>query len=78
MGTKQIRVSEDLYARVRSENREGETLGETLERLVDDYTLREFAADAAGAADAWDTDEFEMRLEADDRRNREQLEEELP
>jgi len=47
MGTKQIRVSEDLYARVKSENRENETLGETLERLVDDYTLVDFADDMA-------------------------------
>ncbi len=46
MGTKQIRVSEDLYARVRSENREDETLGETLERLVGGYSLMEFADDA--------------------------------
>ena len=70
MGTKQIRVSEDLYARVRSENTEDETLGETLERLVDDYTLIDFANDAAeldpdgsvreavdGAAEAPDPDE---------------------
>lgn len=34
MGTKQMRVSEDLYARVKSENREEETLAETLDRLV--------------------------------------------
>jgi predicted CopG family antitoxin len=47
MATKQIRVSEDLYARVKSENREGESLGETLERLVDDYSLTDFANDAA-------------------------------
>jgi predicted CopG family antitoxin len=46
MGTKQIRVSDDLYARVRSENREDETLGETLERLVGGYSLTEFADDA--------------------------------
>lgn len=47
MPTKQIRVSEDLYARVQSENRDGESLGETLERLVDDYSLMDFANDAA-------------------------------
>ena len=47
MGTRQIRVSEDLYARVKSETREGETLGETLERLVEDYSLTDFADDAA-------------------------------
>lgn len=70
VGTKQIRVSEDLYARVRSENTEDETLGETLERLVDDYTLIDFANNAAeldpdgsvreavdGAAEAPDPDE---------------------
>ena len=47
MGTKQIRVSEDLYARVQSENQEGESLGETLERLVDDYSLMDFSDDVA-------------------------------
>jgi predicted CopG family antitoxin len=41
MGTKQIRVSERLYARIQSENREGETLGETLERLVGGRSLRD-------------------------------------
>jgi hypothetical protein len=43
MDTRQIRVSKDLYARVESENREGETL----ERLVEDYSLTDFADDAA-------------------------------
>jgi hypothetical protein len=47
MGTKQMRVSEDLYARVKSENREGETLAETLDRLVGGYSLTDFADDAA-------------------------------
>jgi len=47
MGTKQIRISEDLYARVQSENKEGETLSETLERLVGGYSLTDFADDAA-------------------------------
>jgi len=47
MGTREIRVSDDLYARVKRENREGESLGETLERLVDDYSLLDFADDAA-------------------------------
>jgi len=47
MATKQIRVSEDLYARVQSENREDESLGETLERLVDDYSLIDFSDEVA-------------------------------
>ena len=40
-------MSEDLYARAKSESREDETLGETLERLVEDYSLTDFADDAA-------------------------------
>ncbi|MDS0301109.1 hypothetical protein NDI76_20440 [Halogeometricum sp. S1BR25-6] len=47
MGTKQMRVSEDLHARVKSENWEGETLAETLDRLVGGYSLTDFADDAA-------------------------------
>lgn len=48
MGTKQIRVSERLYARIQSEKRAGETTGDALERMVGDYDLLDFAADAAG------------------------------
>mgnify|MGYP007116964064 CR=1 FL=1 len=47
MGTRQIRVSEDLYARVKRKSLEGESLGETLERLVDEYSPMDFANDAA-------------------------------
>lgn len=47
MGTKQIRVSEDLYARIESEKKPDETLGDTLERLVGGYSLTEFSDDAA-------------------------------
>lgn len=47
MSTRQIRISEDLYARLQSNNREDETLGETLERLLDEYTLTDFADDTA-------------------------------
>ena len=78
MGTKQIRVSEDLYARIESEKRPDETLGEALERLIADYTLEQFAADAAPVADAWDTEELEEDLETSDRQNREELDEQLP
>ncbi|PSQ19495.1 hypothetical protein BRD04_10010 [Halobacteriales archaeon QS_9_67_17] len=47
MGTKHIRVDEDLHARIKSASREDETLGETLERLLEDYSLEQFAEDAA-------------------------------
>ena len=46
MGTKQMRVSDDLYARVKAANRDGETLAETLDRLVGGYSLTDFADDA--------------------------------
>jgi hypothetical protein len=39
-------VNEDLYARVKSKTREGETLGETIKKLVEDYSLTGFADDA--------------------------------
>lgn len=35
------RVSEKLHARIKTHNREGETLSETLERLVGSPSLRE-------------------------------------
>jgi predicted CopG family antitoxin len=41
--TKTIRVSESLHARIKAHNREGETLSETLERLVGTPSLRELA-----------------------------------
>lgn len=78
MGTKQVRVSESLYVRIEAERREGETMAETLERMVGDYGLVDFAADAAAASDAWDTEALEAELEADDRQARSQLDEELP
>lgn len=41
--TKTIRVSEELHARIKAHNREGETLSETLERLVGSPSLHELA-----------------------------------
>ena len=38
-----IRVSESVHERIKSHNREGETLNETLERLVGGPSLRELA-----------------------------------
>ena len=79
MATKQIRVSEDLYARVESENRDDETLGETLERLVDTYTLVDFADDMADHTDDHpDPEELERAIEDSDERTRAELDEQLP
>lgn len=79
MATKQIRVSEDLYARVKSENRDDETLGETLERLVDTYTLVDFADDMADHTDEHPEPEaLERAIEESDERTRAELDEQLP
>lgn len=78
MGTKQVRVSEELYTRVMSEKRNDETFSDALERMVDDYSLIDFADDVAGASDAWDTEALEQEFEDDDRENRRALDEELP
>jgi hypothetical protein len=78
MGTKQIRVSERLYARVEDEKRADESIGEALERMVDDYGLTDFADDVGDAAESWDTEALEAEFEADDRAARAELDEELP
>ncbi|CQH63833.1 DUF217 family protein (plasmid) [Halobacterium hubeiense] len=78
MGTKQVRVSERLYARVEDEKREGETFSDALERMIDGYGLLDFAEDVEGASDAWDTEALEADFETDDEANRKELDEELP
>jgi len=78
MGTKQVRVSERLYARVEDEKRDGESFSDALERMVDGYDLLDFAADVEDVSDAWDTEALEADFEADDEGNREALDEELP
>jgi predicted CopG family antitoxin len=79
MGTKQMRVSDDLYARVKSENREGETLAETLDRLVGGYSLTDFADDMADVAEEHPSvEELEQAIEESDERAREEIEEQLP
>ena len=78
MGTKQVRVSERLYARVEDEKRDGESFSDALERMVDGYSLLDFAADVEDVSDAWDTAALEADFEADDEESREALDEELP
>lgn len=78
MGTKQVRVSERLYARVQDQKREGESFSDALERMVGGYGLLDFADDVQDASDAWDTDALEADFEADDEATREALDEELP
>jgi predicted CopG family antitoxin len=71
MGTKQIRVSERLYARIQSENCEGETLSETLERLVGGRSLR----DLRGIFDEERVNEMRNAVEAAEREDHDEVHE---
>jgi predicted CopG family antitoxin len=47
MGTKNVRLDEDVYERIKSQKREDETFSDAIDRLTDDYTLLDFAAEFA-------------------------------
>jgi predicted CopG family antitoxin len=47
MGTKTVRLEEDVYERIKSRKREGETFSEVVDRLTNDYTLLDFADEFA-------------------------------
>ena len=67
MGTRQVRISERLYARIQDEKRADETMGEALERMVGGYDLLDFAADAEGT-ETLDVERIETEmLEASER-----------
>lgn len=67
MGTRQVRISERLYARIQDEKRADETMGEALERMVGGYDLLDFAADAEGT-ETLDAERIETEmLEASER-----------
>lgn len=59
-GSKTIRVSDSLHARIKAESREDETLSETLERLLGEPSLRELA----GILSDEETEEFRAAIEA--------------
>ncbi|MFB6270603.1 MAG: antitoxin VapB family protein [Halobacterium sp.] len=63
MGTKQIRVDEDVYERLEAHKREGESFSDVIDRLTSDYTLLDFAEDAPGEYDA---DQHRDLVEASD------------
>jgi predicted CopG family antitoxin len=47
MGTKTVRLEEDVYERIKSRKREDETFSEAVDRLTSDYTLLDFADEFA-------------------------------
>jgi predicted CopG family antitoxin len=76
MGTKQIRVSEGLYARVKSEKREDETMGEALERMVGGYSLVDFAENT-NSRNALDMEQLEEDIEEISERNKAEIREQM-
>lgn len=79
MGTKQIRVSESYYAYLKSKQREDETLGETAERLSNDFSLHEWATEGWDDVDDDDrTHVAEILREIDDEDDFGELDDELP
>lgn len=76
MGTKQVRLSEDVYAKVEDEKRPDESFSDAIDRLISDWSLAEWAG--------WMSDEEATRqrellgeLERADRRETEDLVEQL-
>jgi len=45
MGTKQVRLDEAVYERIKRQKFDDETFSEAIDRLTDEYTLLDFAAD---------------------------------
>jgi predicted CopG family antitoxin len=43
MGTKQVRLDEDVYARIKDQKREGESFSEAIDRLTSDWSLAQWA-----------------------------------
>lgn len=43
MGTKSIRLDEDVYERIKAHKQEAETFSEAIDRLTSDYSLLDFA-----------------------------------
>ena len=43
MGTRSIRLEEDVYERIKAHKREEETFSEAIDRLTSDYSLLDFA-----------------------------------
>ena len=68
--TKTIRVSEDLHARIKAHSREGETLNETLDRLLRGPSLRELA----GILSDEEADRFDEAIEESHRSHDEEIE----
>jgi predicted CopG family antitoxin len=63
MGSKRIRVDEDVYERLEAHKQEGESFSDVIDRLTSDYTLLDFAKDAP---EEYDPEEHRELVEASD------------
>jgi len=59
MGTKPVRLDEDVYERIRSKKRADETFSEAIDRLTSDYSLLDFA----GGMSEEEADEVRTRID---------------
>jgi len=57
MGTRHVRLDEDVYERIKSQKRNDETFSEAIDRLTGEYTLLDFAAEFADeGAERWEAE----------------------
>jgi predicted CopG family antitoxin len=71
MGTKTVRLDEDVYEHIRSKKRDDETFSEAIDRLTSDYTLLDFA----GGMSEQEADEARARIDEVNEEYAEELEE---
>ncbi|MFB6205662.1 MAG: antitoxin VapB family protein [Haloglomus sp.] len=74
MGTKTVRLDEDVYERIKSRKREDETFSEVIDRLTNDYTLLDFSDEFADE-DGGRWDEHKEAIEEAEEAQREEMEE---
>lgn len=70
MGTRTVRLDEEVYERIKAHKREDETFSETIDRLTGGYSLLDFAGDydEADAERHRDLLDRADRVAAEDRR----------
>jgi predicted CopG family antitoxin len=72
MGTKMVRLDEGLYERIEAHKRDDESFSEAIDRLIDDYSLLDFAGGYT-AEDAEHHRELLERSEKAGRRERREM-----
>jgi len=73
MGTKTVRLDEDVYERIKAKKREDETFSETVERLTSDWSLLDYDT---GRSDE-EVEQHREAIEASEQAGREKTDEML-